>query len=55
MQGGYLVSELENVKKNFIDKLLENGIYKLKNKQLYELTIQDLEKMYDEVKDKRTS
>ncbi|MBL5772456.1 Fur-regulated basic protein FbpA [Bacillus sporothermodurans] len=40
--------DTEYLKKFYIDQLLSIGIYKSLNKQLYELTLEDLEEIYNE-------
>jgi hypothetical protein len=42
----FLRSEVERLKKHYINKLLDFGIYKTDDQQLYELTLTDLEEIY---------
>lgn len=40
---------VEKRKKQLIEKLIDVGIYKVLNKQLYELTLDELEKEYEDL------
>ncbi|MGE6259155.1 Fur-regulated basic protein FbpA [Heyndrickxia sporothermodurans] len=42
-------TEKENLKKYYIDMLLANGVYKKSNRQLYEISLYELEEMYNEI------
>ncbi|WP_440706461.1 Fur-regulated basic protein FbpA [Heyndrickxia oleronia] len=41
--------EKELKKRDIIDQLLNKGIYKSNNKQLYELSLYDLKSIYNEI------
>ncbi len=42
----YLRAEVERLKNHYIAKLLDYGVYKLEDQQLYNLTLTDLEEIY---------
>ncbi|MTT30596.1 Fur-regulated basic protein FbpA [Terrilactibacillus sp. BCM23-1] len=48
----YLHKAEEKKKNRYINRLLNLGVYKTKNRQLYELSLQQLEQEYDKVTSK---
>lgn len=45
----HLHDGIEEKKDFYIDKLLDRGIYKTKNQQLYELSLSELEQEYRKI------
>ena len=41
-----LQEAVHNKRKILIDQLIQSGVYKIKNKHLYEMTLNELEKEY---------
>jgi len=42
---------VENRKRHLIDELIGAGVFKIRDRQLYELSLEELEKEYEDIED----